>query len=283
MLKTKPNTPPAIYEFDTPGQFAPEDRINLLQAFAMAGDYDIGRVSTAVMPSGINPHYNVRWSNGDRDFVQSITGVVIHVQPTRVFWGRPYEDSNGEPPLCTSDNAMIGIGNPGGDCYQCPHARNFECSETHFVFIMPEGEHHPLAIRVTPGSLNNWQQFSAYLRQSMMDWGRPLDDIRDPLSAVATRFELEESTKKKGAEHMRVKPTVAGLLSPPDQALYKDIQRALLPHLGKAAYTPNMLTTGQVIQSEHALDNAVQKRSDEASAFEDPFVHAGEEAFDLPF
>lgn len=254
MLNTKPNIQPETRVFDMPGDFDLQTRMTLLQVFATAGDYDIGRISTTVMPSGINPHFQIRLADGTREFTKSITGVVIHVQPTRVFWGRPYEENNGEPPQCSSDNGMVGIGNPGGDCFQCPHLRNFACTETHYLYVIPEGEYHPITLRVTPGSLNNWQRYIATLRQSMMDWNRSLDDIRDPITAVITHFELEEKSPKPRVEHMCIKPSVEALLNPEDQAMFQEIRRTLSPLLGKTAYTPNMISAAQIIQSERAID-----------------------------
>jgi hypothetical protein len=69
----------------------------------------------------------------------------IQVVPLQMFKSRAYFGTGniGDPPVCTSPDAITGYGQPGGDCSRCPHAdwRNGgRCQLRYNYLVMAVGE-----------------------------------------------------------------------------------------------------------------------------------------------
>ena len=112
---------------------------------------DLPRVS---VPAGGGSRWELPTIDGS-EAVAEITGVIVHQQVMRGYF-----ESNiaaaGTPPACYSNDGVIGIGEPGGDCASCPlnqFGPNREakvCKEKKALFIVREGESLPLLLRVPP-------------------------------------------------------------------------------------------------------------------------------------
>lgn len=70
----------------------------------------------------------------------------MDVVPLSMFKTRAlFSGSIGDPPTCTSPDAITGFGDPGGDCSRCPHAdwRNGgKCQLRYNYLVMPVGDTH---------------------------------------------------------------------------------------------------------------------------------------------
>jgi len=53
---------------------------------------------------------------------RTFTGVILGVREHRQLWKNPFEQNDGEAPVCKSLDGIMGVGIPGGACAICPKA-----------------------------------------------------------------------------------------------------------------------------------------------------------------
>jgi len=77
------------------------------------------------VPSGGAKIWSLPISDDEDDelAVKKFQAVIISKHKIRVYWDKDMQEGSGEPPVCISGDAKIGIGNPGGDCRTCPFAQ----------------------------------------------------------------------------------------------------------------------------------------------------------------
>jgi len=71
----------------------------------------------------------------------SVDAVVLSMFKTRALFG----GNIGDPPRCTSPDAIVGHGDPGGDCTRCPHSdwrQGGRCQLRYNYLVMPVGDQH---------------------------------------------------------------------------------------------------------------------------------------------
>ena len=94
-------------------------------------------------------------------------GVIIHVQTKRTYWPGKFEGGN-EPPQCISDDGLVGVGDPGGECAFCPMNEygtgedgqdRKGCAERRMIYFLQDGCVIPLVVQVSPGSLQACKQY----------------------------------------------------------------------------------------------------------------------------
>ena len=62
------------------------------------------------------------WELPNGESAKEIQAIVLHRQVVRAYWGASFEESGGgSPPDCSSMDAIIGEGDPGGVCRFCPN------------------------------------------------------------------------------------------------------------------------------------------------------------------
>lgn len=123
------------------------------------------------------------WDFGD-DGAKSIQGVIIAVNPERLYWGARYGEQNpdNDQPYCHSDDTITGVaikeddeyrtvgkGNPyGGECAICPQAewgsgdiiRNSQaCTELRKLYVLTSGDIIPYILNIPSGSLQAFNKF----------------------------------------------------------------------------------------------------------------------------
>jgi hypothetical protein len=114
------------------------------------------------MPSADDP---------EGEAVTSFSGVIIGNHMTRSYWKQGVGSSGmGEaPPDCASNDAIMGIGDPGGECQDCPMARfktdkggqgrGQACKAMRAIYILRPGMLLPVIIQVPPTSLKAVRQY----------------------------------------------------------------------------------------------------------------------------
>lgn len=96
-------------------------------------------------------------------------GVIIECHDQRSYWKDPIETTGGHnPPDCTSDDGLIGRGNPGGNCASCPfnqwgsrallrpqdgNCKGKACRQVTMVFIVQPGQMFPSLLSAPPTSI----------------------------------------------------------------------------------------------------------------------------------
>ncbi len=76
---------------------------------------DLDRIK---MPAGGGISWEVPTLTGLKT-EQVIKGVIVFHKNVRAFWEKAFGDAPGEPPDCSSDDGIMGVGKPGGDCAKC--------------------------------------------------------------------------------------------------------------------------------------------------------------------
>ena len=56
----------------------------------------------------------------DSEMAKDITGVIVYNHPAYAYYHDKYTGGN-NPPDCSSFDGVNGIGNPGGNCQNCPY------------------------------------------------------------------------------------------------------------------------------------------------------------------
>lgn len=157
-----------------------------------------------------------QWAVGT-EATATLDGVILHIARRRGWWENP--NPTGDPPSCSSNDCLTGIGKPGGACDKCPfnefgtsrkqdgtEGRGKACREMKLLFLMRPGMVLPDVVCVPPGSLKSIKAYQVDLsKRGIFFW------------SVVTRLELEPDRNKDGTAYSKIKPSALGHL-PPESA-----------------------------------------------------------------
>lgn len=213
-----------------------ESEANTLLRDALGGDsLSITDLDSVKVPSGGAVNWEVPSLDGDTA-QKEIRGVIIHRNTQRAYW--PYsmedrpDDSDGRP-HCQSFDGEVGIGDPGGDCSECPF-NEFEsdikggpgkaCKETRQLFVLTEDDILPLVLTIPPGSLANVKAYFLRLLRAQL---APQD--------VVTSIALERVEPKGRPKFARVTLTAGERLTADAKARLRAYSVILAPAMEHAA------------------------------------------------
>lgn len=206
------------------------------------GEFDLPRIK---VPSGGARTWEIPALGGGVDSEQVLEGIVVHFKLTRAYW--PPEQENGTPPACRSDNGIIGIGDPGGQCKTCPLAQfgsavdektgaqrpGQACNAKEIWFMLRPGSFLPVVVALPATSLKAAKQYRiGALGSSGMR-----------MAQVVTAIELEPARNADG-DYAVAKPKVAGLLTPDEAKAAMDYAATLRPIFEAAAAAINTEDAG---------------------------------------
>lgn len=130
---------------------------------------------------------------GETDAVKEFSGVILYHHPLFSYYRERFSGGN-EAPDCGSYDGVIGVGNPGGPCAQCPLNQfgsgengGKACKNKRRIYILREGELIPMVLTLPTGSM---KEFSVYIKR-LLAKGRMS-------STVVTRFSLKKTTNVGG-------------------------------------------------------------------------------------
>lgn len=118
------------------------------------------------MPSGVSKFFTVPGDGEDEQQVTEIVGIILHSHPSYAFYRTAYQGGS-NPPDCGSFDGKTGIGNPGGNCRECPHNRfgsggdgqGKACQNRKMLYILQEGELLPMMLSLPVGSVRKFEDF----------------------------------------------------------------------------------------------------------------------------
>lgn len=185
------------------------------------------------LPTGGGTTWEVPTIDGIEPAMQ-IEGVIIDAPTRRVLWDAKYgQGERGAPPICSSQDGIVGHGNPGGSCADCEFNKfgtDFDdgpgkrCKEFQQLFLLQADSLIPIVINATPGSLKGvGQYFVRLLRAGKMK------------EAVTTVLTLEKATNKTGTEFAQIKCTKGVDLDPEATGRIRDLAAKLAPVFSMAA------------------------------------------------
>jgi hypothetical protein len=146
---------------------------------------------------------------------QSFRAIIIAAHDIRGYWPESIDETGGVPPQCHSNDAITGIGAPGGSCTTCPLAQfgseikqNGErgagqaCKQMKQLLLLREGTGSflPEVLNVPPTSLGPYRKHAFALA------GR-----KAPVSSVVTEFSLAKQKSAGGVTYAQLafKPVAA--------------------------------------------------------------------------
>lgn len=146
------------------------------------------------LPAGGGTAFEIPSAEGeDSEMAKDITGVIVYNHPAYAYYHDKYTGGNNSPD-CGSFDGVNGIGNPGGNCQNCPYnkfgsgdGQSKLCKNKRMLYILREGELFPITISLPTGSLKS---FTNYVK-SQLSRGRKLNQ-------VVTKITLKKATNASG-------------------------------------------------------------------------------------
>lgn len=172
---------------------------------------------------------------------KELTGVIIYWKEVRAYWKSEYDGSQ-NPPDCYSDDAVLGVGDPGGVCAKCPFAQfgsaekgdGQACKQMRILFMVRESDILPITITAPPTSVGNIKKYFMRLAsKGIMFYG------------VKTTLKLEKTKSNSGIDYSVIVPEFAGKLSPDEKKAIKNYQEMIKPMLDEVR-----IESGDYVESE---------------------------------
>lgn len=188
----------------------------------------IGDLDRIKVPSGGGGAWEIPTLEGEVT-QKTIEGVIVHRASRRAYW--PYtvedrpDDSDGRPD-CQSNDGLIGVGDPGGECAGCPFnefgsdikgGAGKACKETRQLFVLTKDDLLPIVLTVPPTSLANVKAYFLRLLRAQVS---PSD--------VVTSIGLEKTDNGK-FKFSKVTLTAGERLSPDARARIRAYAATLMP------------------------------------------------------
>jgi len=143
---------------------------------------------------------------GERE-AKEVRGIIVAYREPRAFWQDPFGSSGGGvPPDCSSDDGLVGVGVPGGDCVACEKAqfgsgvgqdgrpsRGQACKAMRTLFLLNQEGILPYVVSVPPTSLSAIESYFLGLLNAMVDHAQ-----------VETILTLEKASNKDGLSYSKV-------------------------------------------------------------------------------
>lgn len=167
------------------------------------GEFDLPRVT---IPAGGGTRWEVGSPLTGTESLESLEGIIVYQRLVRAYW--PSDDVSGEPPQCSSRDAIVGVGDPGGDCKTCPYAqfgsdgrRGQACKQQTMWFVLRPDSFLPVVLGLPPTSLKAAKQYALALAGAGI-----------ALSGVVTSIALEADRNPDGQKYSRAVPTLGARL-----------------------------------------------------------------------
>lgn len=144
------------------------------------------------------------------EHVDALTGIIVHWRHARAYWKTKIEERSAgasKAPDCHSDDGIVGMGDPGGECAKCPFAewgskegseRAQACKQMLLLFLVPPQSVLPQVVVVPPSSI---KPVKVYLRR--------LAEKGLPFFGAVTSLRLEKTSNARFT-FSRIVPEFAG-------------------------------------------------------------------------
>lgn len=176
------------------------------------GVFDLDRIK---IPSGGIDQWAVPTLEGTTEMVKELTGVIVYKKLVRAYWSKSLDDGGATAPDCKSDENVIGVGNPGGDCYECPLSqfgsavnkdaspgKGQACKLMMLIFLLGEDGFLPKIVVCPPTSVAPMRKYFVRLTSEAI-----------MLSTIITKLELDIDKNDAGIKYSKAKPSIAGMLN----------------------------------------------------------------------
>ena len=166
------------------------------------------------------------------EVAKTFEGVLILRQPVRAYWQESFAaGGGGSPPDCSSEDAIVGHGNPGGECNLCAlsefgtavkddgsEAAGQACRQITRMFILQPTGILPVMLTLPPSSGKAARQYTNGV----------VGRLARPYWSVVTRVGLESAQSRDGIKFSRARFEVAWLMSPEDAAVFQAYRDSMI-------------------------------------------------------
>jgi hypothetical protein len=214
------------YQAYPPATAEPDEIRTLFESLLAPGERigpgDLQRIS---VPAAGGTVWTLPTTSGD-EAAKTFDAIIVHHRLIRARWEGDYTGQR-TPPACFSDDAVTGVGTPGGDCATCPYAqfgsgrgRAPACKRRRLIFFVREGQLLPAYLSLPPTSERIGRQYLFRLGAERL-----------PYWQVITRFALERAQSESGIAYSRVTLTRVGVLPPEARPRMEAYVQAIRPLL----------------------------------------------------
>lgn len=194
------------------------------------------------VPAGGGTQWEIPTLTGDIS-APTIEGVIVAWKTVRSYYDKPYT-GGGEPPLCASDDGMVGFGSPFGeeqpvthDCSSCPLNQwgssgktKKACQERRLLFVLRQADHLPLMVAIPPASLKETKNFFMRLLQAGVPyWG------------AIVELSLVKDKNAEGIVFSRVSPKVIRVLEAEERSMFEEYSRFFSNAVKKVRFDPDLV------------------------------------------
>ena len=186
----------------------------------------------------------------DVETVKELSAVILYQHPLNAYYSTKYKGGS-NPPDCGSFDGVMGHGNPGGLCKNCPYNEFGSgengakaCKNRRRLYLLREGDIFPMILSLPTGSLKG---FTRYLMRILPKYKSS--------NAVVTRFTLKKAKSKTGIDYSEAQFAVSRVLSPEEHALIATMTEQVKTMSVKVGYDsedtvpPNVdPETGEIIE-----------------------------------
>jgi hypothetical protein len=149
---------------------------------------------------------STQWQVGNTR-MDTLRGIILHHHPARNYWSMSYGEGRATPPDCQSQDGIVGVGNPGGECQVCPMSQflmdsNPKCTQTYRLYVLPLEAVLPVHFQVPTMSIRVVRD---YLKDLATKYGQFS-------YGVVTEFALETAKSQRGITYSQVRCSVVGFL-----------------------------------------------------------------------
>lgn len=203
--------------------------------------------SRAVNPQGENVEWKIPGIEDEPEKLREVEGVIVYHRKVRVYYETEYK-GGGQPPNCSSADAIVGEGNPGGECIECPFEKfgsgkneGKACRELKQVYMIRHGELLPTLFNVTSVNIRKPNKYLLDL----------LSKRRLAFNQVITKIRLEPDKSTGGYDYARTDFSLVSVLPAEQQAAMKELTRMFASMLSTAPVTIDI----DPVPEHHKPDN----------------------------
>jgi hypothetical protein len=174
---------------------------------------DLSELRRIKIPAGGATLWTLPTLTGE-ETARELPCIILSSQDIRKYWGTPMEVQGNVPPDCYSTDGLTGVGNPGGQCSQCPHSHfgpNGEspaCKEMRELVVLQESKLLPDIISLPRTSKIPSGYYFARLSSRRLS-----------CRSVITTIGLEKMKNNQGIVYSRATFTAGDVLTPEQEGI----------------------------------------------------------------
>lgn len=120
------------------------------------------------IPSGGSLQFEIPGEDPDNpEYEKTIDGVIIYHHAASAYWPEGSEYDDDTAPLCSSNDGMLGIGEPGGVCATCHNntwgsaasGKGKACKNMRILYLLCSGQYMPIQLALPPTSISPFSDF----------------------------------------------------------------------------------------------------------------------------